>query len=575
MSAAPPRFSVVIPTYERRDVVRHAVAAFERQELRDFEVIVVVDGSTDGTGPALRELRPDHPLRVVEQPNSGAAAARNHGAGVARGELLLFLDDDMEPDPGLLAAHDRAHRAGADVVLGHIPLHPDSPRTILARGVHEWAESRRARLTVSEGELPLEDMLTGQISLSRTVFDRVGGFDTSFTRDGLFGGEDIDFGHRVVAAGFTAVFAEDAVSYQRFIVDPSEYLRRSRDAGRAAAELVAKHPEREADLGRRMRLPPGLRRYPMGALVLAPPFVSAPLRAAVSALVRSGRSGRLLGELFHALRRVEAVRGVRRARRALDRERVLALAYHAVADLSGDAVLAEYGVPPGELARQLDVLAEAGHHFIGLDRLLEALDRRAPLPRRPVLLTFDDAYADLRDGALPVLAERGIPAVVFAVAGLVGESNEWDRRLGARELPLLDAAGLRALYTAGIEVGAHSVTHRELTGLPDRELGREASDAAQRLEETGLPRPRAFSYPYGEHDARTAGAVRAAGYELAFTVTPGVIGRGADRYALPRVEVLASDRGRRFQLRVRAAHWPELPRRVAYRLLRGTRAYPG
>ena len=568
----PIRFSVVVPTHQRRDVVLETVRAFERQQLRDFEVVVVVDGSTDGTAAALRGLNAAFPLEVVEQPNSGAAAARNRGASVARGELLLFLDDDMEPDSGLLAAHDRAHRAGADVVLGDIPLHPASPRTILTRGVESWAAERRARLAGIEGDLPLEDMLTGQISVTRAAFDRVRGFDTSFTRDGMFGGEDIDFGQRLVAAGYRVVFAEDAISYQRFVVDPAEYLRRSREAGRAAAELVAKHPEREADLGRRMRLPPGLRRYPMGALVLAPAFVSAPLRAVVSTLVRSGRSGRGLGELFHALRRVEAVRGARKARRELARARVLALAYHAVADLSGDAVLADYGVPPGELARQLDALAAAGHHFIGLDRLLDAFDRGAPLPRRPVLLTFDDAYADLLDAGLPVLAPRDVPAVVFAVVDKLGGTNEWDRGLGARELPLLDAEGLRRLGAAGLEVGAHSMTHRPLTGLSDSELEWEVSEAARRLEATGLPRPRAFSYPYGEHDARVAAAVRAAGYELAFTVTPQILDRAADRFGLPRVEVLASDRGGRFRLRVAAARWPGAARRLAYRLLRATRS---
>lgn len=527
----------------------------------------MVDGSTDGTAGALRGLRPSRPLQVFEQENAGAAAARNAGAATARGELLLLLDDDMEPDPTLLRAHDRAHRNGADVVLGHLPLHPASPRTALSAGVEHWTEDRRRRLVAAGGEVPLDDLLTGQVSIARETFERVGGFDTSFTRDGLFGGEDIDFGYRLVQAGYRIVFAEDAISFQHYVVDPAAYLRRSREAGRAAAELIAKHPERESDLGRRTRLPPGVRRYPLGALVLAPRALSAPLRVAASALVRRGRRDPLTKELFFALRRVESVRGARAARRAFGRDRVLVLAYHAVADLSADSVLAEYGVPPEAFGRQLDALAARGHRFITLDQLLAALEGSSPLPERPVLLTFDDAYVDLRTAALPALEARGIPAVVFAVSGQIGGTNTWDRQLGAGSLALLDADGLRAVQAAGIEIGAHSVSHRALPPLPQPDMEAEVRGAADQLEAAGLPRPRSFSYPYGECDDRVAAAVGDAGYDVAFTVTPGVVERGLDRYALPRVEVFASDRGWRLRFKLAAAGWPPKVRRAALRAI--------
>jgi hypothetical protein len=95
--------------------------------------------------------------------------------------------------------------------------------------------------------------------------------------------------------------------------------------------------------------------------------------------------------------------------------------------------------------------------------------------------------------------------------------------------------------------------------------------AADRLEAAGLPRPRAFSYPYGEHDARVREAVGHAGYAVGFTVEPRIAGRRDDSLALPRVEVLASDRGARFRLLVAAAGWPGYLRRAAFRLLRTTR----
>ena len=142
-----PRYTVVIPTFERRDVVVGSVTALVEQRYDPgFEVVVVVDGSTDGTAAALRALQVPFPLQVVEQPNLGAARARNNGARCARGEVLLFLDDDMRAAADLLSAHDRAHARGADVVVGHVPLDPSSPRTFLAAGVGEWADRRARRL---------------------------------------------------------------------------------------------------------------------------------------------------------------------------------------------------------------------------------------------------------------------------------------------------------------------------------------------------------------------------------------------------------------------------------------------
>ena len=86
-------------------------------------------------------------LTILEQSNQGAASARNRGAAAAGGEILLFLDDDMEAHPQLLVEHDRSHREGADVTLGHIPLHPESPLNILNAAVKSWAEDRVRNLS--------------------------------------------------------------------------------------------------------------------------------------------------------------------------------------------------------------------------------------------------------------------------------------------------------------------------------------------------------------------------------------------------------------------------------------------
>lgn len=219
-------------------------------------------------------------------------------------------------------------------------------------------------------------------------------------------------------------------------------------------------------------------------------------------------------------------------------------------------------MPPRLFEAQLDSLGRAGWTFVDLDAALAALSGERELPRKALLLTFDDAYADLLEVAAPILAARGLPGVVFAVAGKLGGTNEWDNRNRATTLDLLDADGLRAVAAQGIEVGSHTVSHRPLTKVPAGELEEEVAGAAAVLEQAGLPRPRVFSYPYGEWSPPIAAVARAAGYEASFTVEPGVAGERADRHALPRIEVHASDTPRRLRRKLLLAGAPSLPVRL-------------
>ncbi|HMI80942.1 MAG TPA: polysaccharide deacetylase family protein, partial [Solirubrobacterales bacterium] len=563
------RFSVVVPTHERRGTIARHVAALDRQSLRDFEAIVVVDGSADGSAEALRALDVSFPLTVIEQENQGVARARTAGAAAAEGEILLFVDDDMEADPQMLAEHDASHREGFDFVLGDLPLHPDSPPNLLSWGVGYWANSRRERLEAAGNELGLDDLLTGQMSVSRKAFDAVGGFDASFTRDGLVPSGDIDFGYRILKAGFRATFNPAAISHQYYDVDPGDYLRRAHDIGASEQELVIKHPEQAKKLEAAPAFHTRRSRWPFGPLVVAPRGLVQPLLDAVAGLVRSGRQGERLRRLFFAMRTLEYQRGAREARRKLAAGSAVVLAYHAVDELDRDDPLREYAVPARALAAQLDDLARRGWKFVGLGTLLRALAGEERLPPKAAILTFDDAYANVLETGLPVLEQRGVPAVVFAVAGATGGVNEW-RREGAKEMRLLDAEGLREVSRRGIEVGSHCMTHRQLPKVPAAELEEELKGSADALEALGLPRPRALAYPHGEWSHEIAAAAFAAGYEAAFSVEPGRAERAANRYALPRIEVLASDTPLTVRAKIATVGWPQGVRNRLLRYL-GTR----
>jgi peptidoglycan/xylan/chitin deacetylase (PgdA/CDA1 family) len=232
-------------------------------------------------------------------------------------------------------------------------------------------------------------------------------------------------------------------------------------------------------------------------------------------------------------------------------------------------MLGEYGIPAERFAAQLDMLDARGRRFVDLDRLLAALAGGGPLPDRATLVTFDDAYADIRAPLESELASRGIPSLVFAVSGQLGGSNEWDRPTGARALPLLDAEGLRAIAGLGAQVGSHTVSHRPLTSLDSAAIRVEVEQSAEQIERAGLPRPRALAYPYGEWNAECVAAAGDAGYVAAFTIEPGIVRSGCDPLALPRVEVLASDSPNTLRLKIATCSWPAPLRRGLLRLLGG------
>jgi glycosyltransferase involved in cell wall biosynthesis/peptidoglycan/xylan/chitin deacetylase (PgdA/CDA1 family) len=547
------RFSVVIPTYQRRAVVLESVQALAQQDLDEpFEVIVVVDGSRDGSAEALRGLELPFALTVIEQPNAGAASARNRGAQLAGGEILLFLDDDMVAHPRLLAEHASSLAEGADVVLGHLPLHPAARSNPLAGGVVSWLEERARRLSRPGASPGCHDVLTGQMSVRREVFEKLGGFDTRFTSGGSYGYEDVDFGRRVLDAGYRVTFNVYALSYQNYVVSPRQYLSQARQAGRAAVAFGRKHPDDTLSV-----LAPALANARDSSLPravattwpLSVPFV-APFRALALALLESGIDRGAPLRFFERIGQLEYWRGVREAGGRWPSGGVRILVYHSIRDLSGEPLLEPYGIPPQVFRDQLRALRRVGFQFISAEQLLGFLQGRSRLPRAAVLITFDDCYEDLRESALPVLHEMRAPALAFAVSARLGGSNQWDVANGAPPLRLLDPAGLAALTRSGVEIGAHSRTHTRLTEASQRELEDEVTGSVHELEAAGLGRPRFFAYPYGDCDDVVRGAVRRAGVEVAFTVARGKAARGQDRFAIPRIEILREDTGLRFLRKV-------------------------
>jgi peptidoglycan/xylan/chitin deacetylase (PgdA/CDA1 family)/glycosyltransferase involved in cell wall biosynthesis len=515
------------------------------------ELIVVVDGSPDGTAAALRAIDLPFPFAIVEQANGGAAAARNHGAGLAKNDILLFLDDDMIADPDLLVEHARLHRDGAEAVIGDTPIHPDSPDGFLPRSVSRWITSTRVQSPLS----PF-DIFSGQLSVRRKLFGKLGGFDAKLTRGDAFGNEDSDFGVRLLA-GHDVRHNPAALSRQVYVVTPREFMERARRAAIADVHFMRKHPKLARELFERKGYWRPLTRLVYRPLAQVPGLAALISRAALAiadvALKTPFRSSRAVARLFSGARAISYWSELGMLGWLPVSRSVLTLCYHAIEDQSDDPVLAPYGVPPERFARQLDSLRERGFTFISPNQLTAFLETGAPLPSRPVLLTFDDGYADLADVARNVLQPRGIDALVFAVTG--SRTNEWDQPYGAKVRPLLTGRQRDLLQSLGVEIGSHSRAHREMPLLDGEELASEVEGSAADLA-AGGDRPRFFAYPFGAFDARSRQAVIDAKYSAAFGTGQRRIDRTADRFNLPRVMILSSDRDWRFRMKTAApAFW--------------------
>jgi len=249
------RLSVVIPTHDRKDRLARTLDALERQGDEvdgGVEVVVVDDGSTDGTQDLLSSREREGRLIAFRAAHAGPARARNAGARAARGEILLFLGDDIVPEPGFLAAHDRAHReggGGARAVLGRTEWDASRMRvTPMLRHLDRAGLQFGYGLIRDPEDVPAWFFYASNVSLPRDLFLEVGGFDECF---GGAAWEDVEFAFRASAAPrpLRLVYRPAARARHDHPTTVESFRHRQRASGRAAAILVRKRPDLAASLG--------------------------------------------------------------------------------------------------------------------------------------------------------------------------------------------------------------------------------------------------------------------------------------------------------------------------------------
>jgi peptidoglycan/xylan/chitin deacetylase (PgdA/CDA1 family) len=220
-----------------------------------------------------------------------------------------------------------------------------------------------------------------------------------------------------------------------------------------------------------------------------------------------------------------------------DPQRIKVLMYHRIVDNDVLARQDPLSVHVREFRRQLEFLNRWGFTVITFEDYRFFEEGELNLPKKPVILTFDDGYADIYTNAFPVLQEMGMKAVVFVLGDRRFTTNSWDHHLGLPPAQLVDDQQILEMQAAGFEIGSHSLSHPRLPFLSKEQAWEEISRSRILLEILSNTPVRTFAYPYGLTNEKIKSMVAEAGYTFACGAFTGPATFGSDAYEIRRVRI--------------------------------------
>lgn len=220
-----------------------------------------------------------------------------------------------------------------------------------------------------------------------------------------------------------------------------------------------------------------------------------------------------------------------------EKKQIPILMYHSIAQ-STNPKFNQFAMPPASFAEHMTYLHQHSYTPINITQLVRILSQeRSALPERPVVLTFDDGFADFFPNALPVLQQYNFTATLYIATGFIGSTSRWLAREGEATRPMLTWDQVSKINACGIECGGHSHWHPQLDTLPLVEAREEIVHCKKLLEDHLGQKVSSFAYPYGYHSAAIKRLVREAGYTSACAVGYAMSSTTADPFALERLRM--------------------------------------
>lgn len=216
------------------------------------------------------------------------------------------------------------------------------------------------------------------------------------------------------------------------------------------------------------------------------------------------------------------------------------LMYHQVSD-EVHPRYREYSVTTEIFGRQMSLLRMLNYETINLDRLHDCKEGKADLPRKPIIITFDDALEDAIDTSAPILEKFGFTAVFYVTTGYVGEKSDWMIPEVNVAFRVADWTKIKNLDSLGFELGSHSVTHPHLNEVPADECLREMTGSRLALEDALGHEIRHMAYPHGAFNKSVRDLAHESGYYTATTCEPTFAKISDDFLSLPRFNIGMGD----------------------------------
>lgn len=220
-----------------------------------------------------------------------------------------------------------------------------------------------------------------------------------------------------------------------------------------------------------------------------------------------------------------------------NRRQVPILMYHSISH-DATAKFGQFTVSPTLFAEQMAYLYQQAYTPLTVTQLVTLRSQEDnELPERPIVITFDDGFADFYTEALPILMRYGFPATLYVPTAFVNRTSLWLEREGETKRQMLTWQQLRKISAQDIECGAHSHTHPQLDMLPPEVVRAEIIQSKELLEHHLGQRVMSFAYPFGYQTAVVRRLVREVGYTSACTVSHTISSVSADPFALTRLMV--------------------------------------